>query len=164
MKKLFAVLTVLVAFSVMAFAKEGTKKISDKVVSFEVPKEWESFDVDGVEWFIYDPESADDGFADNISVTEAKLPKGTKTKEFVSEIIKQLKQIFTSIEVIEQGENYAIYKTTQESNGVEYEMIQHIKVFIKGTNAVAVYASSTSNVYADYEETFDEIFNSVKVK
>jgi len=39
MKKLFAVLSVLVAFSVMAFAKEGTKKITDKVVTFEVPQD-----------------------------------------------------------------------------------------------------------------------------
>lgn len=164
MKKLFAVLTVLVAFSVMAFAKEGTKKITDKVVTFEVPQDWEQFEVDGVQWFFYDPAGAEDGFADNFSVSEQKIPKGTKTKDFFSLVLKQLKKTFTKMEIIEQGEDYALYQATSESDGEEFVMIQRIKVIIKGTNSVSIYATSTPEAYADYEETFDEIFNSVKVK
>ena len=164
MKKLFAVLSVLVAFSVMAFAQEGTKKITDKVVTFEVPQDWEQFEVDGVQWFFYDPAGAEDGFADNFSVSEQKIPKGTKTKDFFSLVLKQLKKTFTKMEIIEQGEDYALYQATSESDGEEFVMIQRIKVIIKGTNSVSIYATSTPEVYADYEETFDEIFNSVKVK
>lgn len=68
------------------------------------------------------------------------------------------------MEIIEQGEDYALYQATSESDGEEFVMIQRIKVIIKGTNSVSIYATSTPEAYADYEETFDEIFNSVKVK
>lgn len=134
------------------------------------PDSWEKkTDYMGTDVMFLSPlEGPGDEFQENVNVIVEKLPSGMGLEQYVKISLKNAKQILTDYAILENS--------TVQLNGLDAQrfLISHrmgnmklhalVYVIVKGRKAYTVTCTALDNTYEQYEQQFDDICKTFKVR
>jgi len=158
MKSKIAALFLL--FAAISINSSDFMKISAEGISINVPLGWlAEYKKTPVIFMVYSPEETQNTVRENYNLVIENLPRAYTLEEYSSLSLKNIKALFTNIDVVEQKNNYHIYKA--DYNGIKLQQIQYF--FIKNKIAYVLTFSSVQDTFEQYKNLFFEIAKSFEI-
>lgn len=159
MKKFLVIAaSLIIANSVFA---QNKITFSDGKVSGELPAGWDVINTDSpVSFYMFAPETKNDKFRENITVTHEQFAPGQKftVEQYLNAVVTNLQTMWPDLEIVESGKDWIIYKI--EVNGIK--VTQYARVIIKKTNATFICASANPEDFDSYRDVFKQIIFAFK--